>query len=188
MSEDETDLAAARRAGSTGREAFGRLFDRHATVVLAVCRRHVPLRDAEDALQETFIRAHRMLERVEDASRLRSWLFGIASRVCSEKRRSEGRRRKHEEGAAMNTKQRRESATDNGALSAASNAEALDRLSQAMDELPERERLAIHLYYLEREPARAAEEHLGLSRSGFYKLLARAREQLAELMGERITT
>jgi RNA polymerase sigma-70 factor (ECF subfamily) len=53
-----------------------------------------------------------------------------------------------------------------------------------MDQLPERERLAIHLYYLEADPVTAAASALGLSRGGFYKLLARARQQLAVLMRE----
>lgn len=62
--------------------------------------------------------------------------------------------------------------------------ESLDRLTIAIQSLPDAERLAIHLYYLDSDPVRAAESSLGLSRSGFYKLLARAREHLALLLGE----
>lgn len=62
-------------------------------------------------------------------------------------------------------------------------AEALDRLTSALDELPDEERLAIHLYYLEPDPVAAAGASLGLSRSGFYKLLARAKTHLGTLMG-----
>ena len=50
--------------------------------------------------------------------------------------------------------------------------------------LPERERLALHLFYLQEEPVEAAQEILGLSRSGFYRMLERARAQLAELLTE----
>lgn len=60
--------------------------------------------------------------------------------------------------------------------------EQLERLSEAMEQLPDDERLAVHLYYLEADPVTAASECLGVSRSGFYKLLTRARERLAELM------
>jgi DNA-directed RNA polymerase specialized sigma24 family protein len=52
-----------------------------------------------------------------------------------------------------------------------------------MERLDDRERLAIHLHYLESDPVKAAASALGLSRSGYYKLLARARERLASLMG-----
>ena len=44
--------------------------------------------EAEDATQETFIRAYRKLDKVEQAEKLRSWLYAIAGRVCSERSRS----------------------------------------------------------------------------------------------------
>ena len=62
-------------------------------------------------------------------------------------------------------------------------AELLDHLTAALDQLDDRERLAIHLHYLDADPMHAAELVLGLSRSGYYKLLARARQRLAEFMG-----
>lgn len=65
----------------------------------------------------------------------------------------------------------------------AERSERLEMLSRALGELPEQERLAVHLFYLEADPVIAAREALGLSRSGFYKLLARARERLGVLMG-----
>ena len=62
--------------------------------------------------------------------------------------------------------------------------EQLQRLDGAIDQLEDRQRLAIHLYYLESDPVQAAQSALGLSRSGYYKLLAKARDRLAELMRE----
>ena len=61
-------------------------------------------------------------------------------------------------------------------------AEQLERLGTAMEQLDDRERLAIHLYYLDADAVNVASSSLGLSRSGYYKLLARARERLAALM------
>ena len=62
--------------------------------------------------------------------------------------------------------------------------EQLSRLGEVLGQLGERERLALHLYYLDADPITAAQEALGLSRSGFYKLLHRARERLGVLMHE----
>ena len=53
-------------------------------------------------------------------------------------------------------------------------------LEAALDRLPDQERLAIHIQYLEHDPVDAARRALGLSRSGFYKLLGRARSRLAD--------
>lgn len=188
MTQDAGDLQAARQGGPEGHAAMARLYDRHAAVVLAVCRQHLGP-DAgsasDDALQETFIRAYRMLDRLDSPDRLRPWLYGIARLVCSEARRSARRRRRHEGAAAMNHALHPPPSTSaQPPLESVSKAETLTRLTEAIDRLPEQERLAVHLFYLDPDPVRAAKEALGLSRSGFYKLLARARERLAHSMRE----
>jgi RNA polymerase sigma factor (sigma-70 family) len=63
--------------------AFEVLYDRHHAPLLAFCRHMVGNReDGEDALQQTFLRAHRALRdgRVPDA--VRPWLFAIARNRC----------------------------------------------------------------------------------------------------------
>lgn len=184
--DDAADLAAA-RAGDD--DAFGRIYDRHAPVVMSLCRRYAPA-EADDATQETFIRAYRKLDKVENAEGLRSWLYAIARRVCSERSRAARRRAKHEEGFAVN-RAAAQPGTRPGAAPAGADpsrrsehAEQLECLDAALVRLDDRERLAIHLYYLEADPVQAAASALGLSRSGYYKLLARARDQLAALMNQ----
>ena len=181
---DERDLAAA-KAGD--HEAFGRLYDRHAVVVLSLCRR-LALAEAEDATQETFIRAHRKLQHVECAGKLRPWLYAIARRVCSERMRSRRRRTRHEEAFAVTrATESLPAATAPEASDEVARAEDLERLDAALDRLDDRERLAIHLYYLEADPVQGASSALGLSRSGYYKLLSRARESLARIMNDTRT-
>jgi RNA polymerase sigma-70 factor (ECF subfamily) len=186
VSDDSSDLAAHSRGDPL---AFGRLYDRHAAVILALCRTLIPgrsLADAEDAAQETFLRAHRMLDRLTEPSGFRPWLYQIARLVCSERRRSVARRSKHEDHA-MNLAQERERLdTPVHGADVVAKRESLERLTVAMRSLSDSERLAIHLYYLDPDPVVAAQASLGLSRSGFYKLLARAREHLALLMGEEM--
>lgn len=169
---DDCTLLAAHRAGDTS--AFGRLYDRHAAAVLSFCRRD---HDGEDAMQETFIRAHRRLADVTDCTGFRAWLIAIAGFVVRERRRGAARQARHLRAAA-------EAAPGPGAApdAAAERADALHRLGRALDALPDDERLAIHLQYLEVDPGVAAGSALGLSKSGYYKLLARARERLASLM------
>ena len=190
MSTVESDEVADLEAAQAGDDdAFARIFDRLAPVVLSLCRQR-SLAEADDATQETFIRAHRLLHKVDSPQRLRPWVYAIARRVCSERNRAARRRARHEENFALSSEvqtppgragQTTVAATDDPS-GQTERAEQLDRLSDAMEKLDARERLAIHIYYLEADSVKAATTTLGLSRSGYYKLLGRAREHLADLL------
>ena len=69
------------REGDTA--AFEVLYDRHHASLLAFCRHMLGNReDGEDALQQTFVRAHRALSSGPPPDALRSWLFAIARNRC----------------------------------------------------------------------------------------------------------
>jgi RNA polymerase sigma-70 factor (ECF subfamily) len=184
VTDDRNDLALARDGDHT---AFARIYDRHAAVIMSLCRRNAP-READDAMQETFIRAYERLDRLRDPDQLRPWLYTIARRVCSERHRSNRRRTRREEAVSMNGHARTIEPEQDEPSARLDDLEQLDRLDLALDALDERERLAVHLHYLDPDPVRAAKEALGISRSGYYKLLDRARRHLASLMGERPRT
>lgn len=57
--------------------------DTHRPALLAHCYRMMASQaDAEDAVQEALIKAHRSLDRFEGRSSLKTWLTSIATRVC----------------------------------------------------------------------------------------------------------
>jgi RNA polymerase sigma-70 factor (ECF subfamily) len=151
--------------------ALGDLYARNAGLVRALCIDATGrLADAEDLTQEVFLRAFRQLETLRDASRFQPWLVGITRLVIKEWRRGQIRDSK----ARSHAPSPRESRSER-----VDSADEFTCVLQLMSRLSDEERLALHLFYLQECPVDAARDIMGLSRSGFYRVLDRAKKRLA---------
>jgi RNA polymerase sigma factor (sigma-70 family) len=73
-------------------ERFGAVFDRHATAIHGYVARRLGRDAADDLVAETFLVAFRQRASYEpDQSSARPWLYGIATRLVSRRRREEVR-------------------------------------------------------------------------------------------------
>lgn len=90
MEPSDADLWTRSRAGD--RDAFGALFERHAKAVYNYCFRRIgSWATAEDLLSVVFIEAWRRRDKDLPPDKVLPWLYGIATNVIRNQRRSERR-------------------------------------------------------------------------------------------------
>lgn len=89
-----TDKDCVEKSLNGQAEAFSHLVDRYQGVVLGYLTGRLGSRElAEEAAQETFVRAYSMLGRLRKPESFFSWLLGIARRTGRELQRTEHRHR-----------------------------------------------------------------------------------------------
>jgi RNA polymerase sigma factor (sigma-70 family) len=70
---------------------FERLYEAHRDEILGYLRRLAGHAEAEDAFQETFLRALRAYPTLRSSEHLRAWLFTVATRVVIDEHRRRAR-------------------------------------------------------------------------------------------------
>jgi RNA polymerase sigma-70 factor (ECF subfamily) len=155
--------------------AYAKLYDRYAPLVRAICYDSTQnLADAQDLAQDVFLRAYERLAQLREPALFGRWVVAIARFRCKEWKRAELRR----QGRHSELKDPK------SAIVCHSNDGQIDSLQEKIAELPEKERLVLHTFYLQGSSAGNACKILGLLRSGFYRVLERARKRLALLLAQ----
>lgn len=176
---DVADRQLAKIARGGNGQAFDVLIERHHRSISRLCWSMLsdgP--DAEDATQETFVRAYQSLDAYDDTRAFGPWLRGIAAKVCLQclRRRSRHSRRqtsldaRHSEPAAPTAPERSPLAVEAVA--------ALKRLSDTY-------RLPMVMFYLEDASVAEVAEALEITPGAARVRLHRGREKLREMLVDK---
>ncbi|MFO8078974.1 MAG: RNA polymerase sigma factor [Armatimonadota bacterium] len=171
---------AALATGGDG-DAFDLLIERHLASVQRLCWSMLSNRpDAEDAAQETFVRAWRCLGRFDTQRAFGPWLRGIATKVCLQMLRSRGRHSDRE--MSLDASYHEPAAPEPVEASPLAR-----RAVEALATLSETYRLPLTLFYLEDASVAEVAEALEISQGAARVRLHRGREQIREILMERGT-
>jgi len=133
--------------------------------------------DADDILQEVFLRIHYRLSTVRDRDRLVSWMFQIARHAVIDHYRASAKRWE------VTTEQELElAANPDEEDSATLNQKLATCLQPMLQALPSTYQEALRLVELEGMTQKAAAERLGLSLSGAKSRVQRGRQQLKAML------
>lgn len=174
--ESDAELVERTRAGCL--EAFETLVRRYERSVLAAALLRVrKLHLAEDVAQTAFLRAFSELSRLRDGGRFGPWLMQIVRNVSLDEIR-----RKNRGDRELNVDVE---GPGDGETERLINQE---ELLAAMDRLPEHERVAIGLRFLDGHPVASVAEITGHSVGTITKQLSRALSRLRDLMRKGVST
>jgi len=182
--EPQRDDARLIRASLSEPAAFGGIFDRHASELLAYVVRRVGTADGESVLGELFRIAFESRARY-DLSRTdaRPWLYGIAANLIMKHHRSAGRLRSALERLALR-QESRPVPFDQRIVDAAADRQLCERVAKAIEELPDHDREVVLLYAWQRLTYAEIAEALGIPIGTVRSRLNRVRKVLRELRSE----
>ena len=156
------------------------LVDRYKKMVFSICLRVLPnSEDAEDAAQESFLKAYRQLNTFEGKSKFSTWLYTITYRICVSRLKENSL-----ETIVINNEliENLSASTEPQPFDSLNAIETAQFVKEAIKKLPRIDALIITLYYLEENSIREIVEITGLSESNVKTKLFRARKELEQFL------
>ena len=186
----DPDVRLMLRVRDDDAAAFEQLVSQYQGRLMAIIANVVPRRDqAEDLVQEVFLRVYRNRKTYQAGAKFSTWLFTIANNVASNSRRTFARRREVHV-AAQNSSEQSAKPMDELALEASGlmptrqldRSEMSEVVRLAIESLNERQRMALMLSKFEEMSYADIAEAMELSVPAVKSLLTRARENLRVLL------
>ncbi|MEN8242559.1 MAG: sigma-70 family RNA polymerase sigma factor [Chloroflexota bacterium] len=170
-----------RRAQQGEDAAFSRLVEVYQKPVYNLCYRMLGnAGDAEDAAQETFIRAYKAIKRYDPSRKFSTWLLTIASNYCIDQHR----RRKLPTFSVDEFENPDIPEKAPGMEARLVQNEHQQQIAELLDELKPKDRSAVIMRYWYDYSYEEISEALSLSVSAVKSRLHRARKTLAEVWSE----
>ncbi len=171
--ESHADPILVDQARSGSREAYGLLVVRYSRSVRALCHARIGSAEADDVVQETFLRAFQGLGRIEDPNRFGAYVHRIAQNICIDRLRRSRKAARSLDEVDLQPPAEPGQATD-------LREERLTQLRRLIGRLPEALREAVLLFYFETLSHAEIAARLGVTEAAINQRLHRARQNLKQ--------
>jgi len=171
--------------------AFGKLAQQYQRQCAAVALRLLGnTHDAAELVQDALVKAYKNLDQLQQSDRFGSWLMRIVTNLALNFRRSRGRRQAislEQPAADSDDGEDLRATIASGVLDAPekplTSAELGSAIQRAIDSLPEKQRLALVMFAIEKMPQKEVAEILSCSVEAVKWHVFMARKQLRKSLG-----
>jgi RNA polymerase sigma-70 factor (ECF subfamily) len=152
----DKELVALSQKGD--RAAFGVLCERYYSMVSILAWQKVRNRtDAEDLVQESFVRAYRAIESLREGEKFPGWLYRITLKICLDHLRKVNRR----DTAVPLDEEAHAGPAPEPAGSELEAQEEHGKVARAIEKLPDKYRLVVTLRFIDKKSYREIADQLG---------------------------
>ena len=175
---DEAELVGAARSGD--RQAFDELVRRTFVDTFTLARRLTGNEeDARDVVQEAYLRAWKGIGKFRGEAAFSTWMYRITANAAAS---NVQRRRRHRTESFADDFEPVDTGAEQQVSQGAESAEALDRISAALDDLPAKLRSVVVLKDVYGMSHEAIADELGITVSAAKVRLHRARRKLRDVL------
>jgi RNA polymerase sigma-70 factor (ECF subfamily) len=179
----DPDGELLKRVAKGDDDAFRLLFERHHRLAYSVIYRHIGVQsEAEDLVQEAFLRVYRNAATWEPTAKFSTWLYTVVSNLCLNYKRDRARdklRLVSGDDESSNPLEQM-AATEEPDVNAVDAEERTRLIREAIQELPDNQRMALILSRYEDKSYEEVAEILGTTVAAVKSLTSRARTTLRE--------
>jgi RNA polymerase sigma-70 factor, ECF subfamily len=188
----DPDAALMLRVKDGDIQAFESLVEKYKQPIINLIYRMLhDLEEAEDLAQNVFVRAYRSAGRYEVSAKFSTWLFTIARRLCLNELRRRGRHPAESLEASQEDEQSPRQYEDAKSFAAPDqflHRELEVKIQQAIDELPDKQRIAILMCRADEHSYDEIAKVLECSISATKSLIHRGRETLKQKLKPYLAT
>ncbi len=175
VSLSDADLVHASINGQLS--AFETLVSRHQDILYRNALYYLRHRDdAQDIVQEAFLKAFQELDHLDDPDKFGSWIRRIARNICFNVLRSQRRARVAQQQIKENLMESGNDNIDNLSIEK----QGIDSLRNLLSLLPDKSAQAFTMHYIEELPISTIAQQLNSSVQSIKQRLYRARQQLQQ--------
>ena len=164
---------------------FLEIYEKHKSLVFNVCLNYLQNQeDAEEVFQDVFLKVHQKIDKFEERSSLKTWIYRITINLCLDFIKAKKRKKRFAFLQSLSNQEIQIASPFSHPGVLLENKEGTEAIFKAINQLPESQKTALLLKSIEGLPQKEIASIMTLNEKAVESLLSRARKKMKELLNE----